>query len=82
MTAVDEPERLARVLLSRLGEPGDPRLTDLVHELGATRVLASLRAQAADRELGADLAERLESTDPAKELERAALMGPIDKSTG
>ena len=31
----DEAERLARVLLSRIGEPGDPRLTDLVHELGA-----------------------------------------------
>ena len=71
----DEAERLARVLLSRIGEPGDPRLTDLVHELGATRVLTSLRAQAADRELGADLAERLESTDPARELERAAAMG-------
>ena len=32
---VSEPERLARVALSRIGEPGDPRLTDLVHELGA-----------------------------------------------
>ena len=38
-------------------------------------MLASLRDQAADRELGADLAERLASTDPAKELERAAAMG-------
>ena len=25
-----EAERLARVVLSRIGEPGDPRLTDLV----------------------------------------------------
>ena len=52
MTGPDERERLARVVLSRIGEPGDPRLTDLVHELGAKRVLASLRAQAADKELG------------------------------
>ena len=37
---VPEPERLARVALSRIGEPGDPRLTDLVHELGAETVLA------------------------------------------
>ena len=34
---VSEEERLARVVLSRVGEPGDPRLTDLVHELSAGR---------------------------------------------
>lgn len=72
MSRVSEAERLARVVLSRIGEPGDPRLTDLVHELGALKVLASLRDQASDRELGADLAERLESVDPAQELERAS----------
>jgi DNA processing protein len=75
MTGVAEEERLARVLLSRVGEPGDPRLTDLVAELGGQRVLASLRDQAADKELGADLAERLEATDPARELERASATG-------
>lgn len=75
MSAVAEAERLARVVLSRVGEPGDPRLTDLVHELGAVTVLTSLREQAADRQLGADLAERLETADPAGELERAAASG-------
>lgn len=75
MTGVPEAERLARVVLSRIGEPGDPRLTDLVHELGAARVHASLQAQAADRELGEDLAERLAATDPVQELERAAAQG-------
>src|SRR6185436_11008476 len=35
----------------------------------------SLRDQAADKELGADLAERLEATDPARELERASAQG-------
>jgi DNA processing protein len=73
--SVEETERLARVVLSRVGEPGDPRLTDLVEELGATTVLASLRDQAADKELGADLAERLGSVDPARELERASSRG-------
>lgn len=75
MTGVSQDERLARVVLSRIGEPGDPRLTDLVAELGAERVLVSLRAQAAERELGADLAERLEAADPVRELERAAAQG-------
>lgn len=72
MSEVSERERLARVVLSRVGEPGDPRLTDLVHELGASTVLDSLQQQAADRELGADLAERIGTTDPVRELERAA----------
>ena len=75
MSGATEPERLARVVLSRVGEPGDPRLTDLVHELGGETVLTSLRHQAADRELGADLAERLESADPVRELERASKQG-------
>ena len=71
MSGVPEQERLARVVLSRVGEPGDPRLTDLVHELGARTVLQSLRQQAADRELGADLAERIGTADPGRELEQA-----------
>ena len=75
MTGVSEAERLARVLLSRVGEPGDPRLTDLVHELSARTVVDSLRRQAADRELGEDLAERVTTTDPSRELERAARLG-------
>lgn len=75
MSAPAESERLARVVLSRIGEPGDPRLTDLVHELGAEKVLASLHDQAADNELGADLRERLESVDPVRELERVAASG-------
>ena len=75
MTQVPEAERLARVTLSRIGEPGDPRLTDLVQELGGVRVLTSLQEQAADRELGADLAERLAAVDPVLELERASQRG-------
>ncbi len=74
MTARDE-ERLARVVLSRVGEPGDPRLTDLVADLGATVVLAHLQRQACDEGLAADLRERLGSTDPLRELESAAARG-------
>ncbi len=73
--SASDPERLARVVLSRIGEPGDPRLTDLVHEIGAQTVLAGLREQAAGKELGADLAERIGSADPVRELERAAAAG-------
>ena len=61
--------------LSRAGEPGHPRLGDAVLELGAGTVLASLREQADQGELAADLAERLASVDPERELSRAAEAG-------
>ncbi len=68
-------ERLARAALSRIGEPGDPRLTDLVEQLGAQTVLSGLRRQAAGRELGEDLAGRITAADPERELESAAARG-------
>jgi DNA processing protein len=82
MSTIDA-ERLARVTLSRIGEPGDPRLTSLVSDLGAEEVLAALRAQQEHGDLVDDLAERLRIVDPAEELERAARVGirfvtPID----
>jgi predicted Rossmann fold nucleotide-binding protein DprA/Smf involved in DNA uptake len=70
-----DPERAARVVLSRVGEPGDPRLTGLVAELGAATVLAGLREQGASGQLREDLAARLEHTDPAAELDRAERQG-------
>ena len=75
MSGVPEQERLARVVLSRIGEPGDPRLTALVHELGGRAVLRSLREQATEKVLGADLAERLTTADPVRDLEQAAARG-------
>jgi DNA processing protein len=62
-------------VLSRVGEPGDPRLTGLVADLGAAEVLSALRRQGAHGELGADLAARLADTDPEAELERASRLG-------
>ncbi|RNL65124.1 DNA-processing protein DprA [Nocardioides marmoriginsengisoli] len=55
-------EREARLLLSLIGEPGDPRLTGLVADLGASRVLAALRDQDEHGELRDSLTERLRST--------------------
>ncbi|WP_341926050.1 hypothetical protein [Nocardioides psychrotolerans] len=43
---VDEADRLARVKLSCTIEPGDLRVTGLVSELGASKVLGHLEAAA------------------------------------
>jgi DNA processing protein len=70
-----DAERVARVVLSRVGEPGDPRLTGLVTELGAETVLAGLREQGAAGGLRDDLAARLVEVDPEAELDRAERQG-------
>ena len=74
MSAADD-DRLARVALGALGEPGDPRLVSLVAELGAVTVRDHL---AADRDLGGlltDVASRLEAMDPERDLEHARRLG-------
>jgi DNA processing protein len=73
--SVLDPERAARVVLSRVGEPGDPRLLGLVTELGAEVVLAGLREQRARNGLHHDLAARLEQVDARAELQRADRLG-------
>ncbi len=68
-------ERLARVALGRLAEPGDPRLAGLVAQLGAVEVH---RALASERDVGGlltDVAARLEAMDPARDLEQARRLG-------
>lgn len=45
-TDVDDVDRLGRVTLSRTIEPGDLRITGLVSELGAGKVLGYLEAAA------------------------------------
>ena len=74
MTGPDA-DRLARVALSRLTEPGDPRVAGLVAELGA---VALHEALAEERDLGGmltDVAARLEAMDPARDLDRAQRLG-------
>jgi len=68
-------ERLARAALARLGEPGDLRMTSLVTELGAVRVHESL---AGERDLGGvltDIAARLATLDPERDLDAAERLG-------
>jgi DNA processing protein len=68
-------DRLARVALGRLGEPGDPRLAALVVELGAAEVADYLRSEQDATGLATDVAARLQGLDPAGDLERAERQG-------
>jgi DNA processing protein len=75
-----DADRLARVALSRLGEPGTPNLTYLVAQHGAVWVHESLLAGAdpngdGDRTAALDVASRLATTEPHRDLERAARLG-------
>jgi DNA processing protein len=68
-----EAERLARVTLNSVGEPGNLQLTAAVADLGAATVLAALHER--HDELGRDLAARLRTADPARSLEAAGKLG-------
>lgn len=67
MSAPDR-ERLARLALSQLFEPGDHRIAGLTAQLGSVRLLEMLRS--GDHNLPSlDVAARLRSVDPAQQLE-------------
>ena len=68
-------ERLARAALSRLTEPGEPRLNGLVAELGATRLYDLLAHERDAHGMLTDVAARLASTHPERELDRADRLG-------
>jgi DNA processing protein len=68
-------ERLARVALSGLTEPGDPRLSGLVDELGAVQVHEHLTAERDLEGLLTDIAARLAAMDPTRDLDLAARLG-------
>lgn len=75
-TDVDDVDRLARVTLSRTIEPGDLRVTGLVSELGAGKVLDYLEAAGdVESHWGFALAQELGRVDPAQVLEQAAARG-------
>lgn len=74
-TRVPDEERLARIALSRLTEPGDTRMAGVVAELGAVTVHDHL---AGEREMGGvltDLAARLATLDPGRDLAVAERLG-------
>jgi DNA processing protein len=74
MSAAEE-DRLARVALGRVTEPGDQRVLRLVDELGAVTVRDGLLAQGGAPGHAAEVAARLAEVDPARDLERATRLG-------
>ncbi|MDF1602802.1 DNA-processing protein DprA [Nocardioides sp. YIM 152315] len=68
MKAPVDADRMARVVLGRIAEPGKASLLDAVSELGAVEVRDRL---AADPVLG----PRVDGVDPERELDRAARSG-------
>jgi DNA processing protein len=68
-------DRLARLALSRLGEPGSLKMAGLVAELGAQRLHAQLLAARGPDGLQDDVAGRLAGIDAERDLERAARLG-------
>ncbi len=74
MTALED-DRLARAALSRLAEPGDPRLASLVADLGAVVVRDHLVAERDLHGLETDVASRLGAVQPERDLERAERRG-------
>ena len=74
MTSV--ADRLARLALSKVFEPGEARVAQLVLGLGAERLLTALRDHEDVAGLLADASERLPQADDVhRDLERAARLG-------
>lgn len=77
-TAATEAERLARVGLARLTEPGDPRVAAVVSEVGAQVLYAEVlreRAERVSRPIREDASSRAGGRDPAGELADAERLG-------
>ena len=73
---VDDTDRLARVKLSSAIEPGDLRVTGLVGELGAVKVLDDLEAAGeVENHWGFTIGHELAHVDPGKVLEQAGARG-------
>jgi len=74
MSGLDD-ERLTRVALSALGEPGDPRLLDAVTRLGPVAVHDLLLSGNTIEELQTDPEARRSAADPERTLAHAADRG-------
>lgn len=73
--AADGAERLARVTLSLVAEPGDPVFAGLTHELGGKVFLEALLEDTERHEELAAASTRLADVDPARTLDQAARLG-------
>lgn len=72
MTAVHEADRLARLVLSRLAEPGDAEICLAVAASDASDVLRKLLAgEDGQQQKKKDLTERMRAADPELDLEKA-----------
>ena len=70
-----DDDRLARVALGRLAEPGDPRIARLVAALGAPQVLSELSGRRQRSDVAREMASRLRDLDPSGDLDRADRRG-------
>jgi DNA processing protein len=75
MSVEDDADRLARVALSAISEPGDPRLAALAAEIGAVTLHRHLLGELDLAGLHTDLAARLARADPETVLTEAARQG-------
>lgn len=72
---MSDDDRLARVTLSVVGEPGETRLLNLAARLGPRGLLDALHQQSEERDLFAAVSSRLAEVEPERELEQAARVG-------
>ncbi len=72
---MSDADRLARVALSRLTEPGDPRIAGLVAQVGAVRLLEALSDPAQPTEAARDVASRLHALDARADLAHGVRLG-------
>jgi DNA processing protein len=72
---VSDDDRLARVALSRLTEPGEPKIASLTAQLGAVRLRELLSDPTQETPEALDVASRLRGLNPLAELERAQKRG-------
>jgi DNA processing protein len=68
-------DRLARLALSKLGEPGGLKMAGMVAELGAELLREQLLAGRDPRGLRTEVAARLATIEPERDLERATRLG-------
>ncbi len=72
---MSDADRVARAALSRLTEPGDPRIAALVAQVGAVALLDALSDPAQPSEAARDVASRLRGLDAEADLAHGASLG-------